>query len=158
MNTRIQVEHPVTEMVTGIDLVKEQIRVAAGHPFSCSQEEINPKGWAIEFRINAEDPHTFTPSPGKIERWVVPGGPGIRIDTAVYQGYTVPPFYDSLVAKLIVWGKDREEAIRRGERALREFRVEGIETTIPLHLAILKSPDFAKGRCHTSWLDNFTFI
>jgi acetyl-CoA carboxylase biotin carboxylase subunit len=158
MNTRIQVEHPVTEMVTGMDLVKEQIRVAADLPFSCTQDDIIPRGWAIEFRINAEDPHTFTPSPGTITTWVVPGGPGVRVDTAMYQGYTVPPFYDSLVAKLIVWGKDREEAIKRGKRTLREFRVDGIETTIPLHLAILESEDFKKGKCHTSWLDNFTFI
>ncbi len=158
MNTRIQVEHPVTEMVTGIDLVKEQIRVAAGLPFSYTQKEITPKGWAIEFRVNAEDPHTFTPSPGTITTWVIPGGPGVRVDSAVYQGYTVPPFYDSMVAKLVVWGKDREEAIDRGKRALKEFRVEGIETTIPLHMAILGSEDFKKGRCHTSWLDNFTFI
>ena len=158
MNTRIQVEHPVTEMVTGVDLLKEQILIAAGEPFSHRQEEIIPKGWAIEFRINAENPHTFTPSPGEITTWITPGGPGVRVDTAVYQGYSVPPFYDSLVAKLIVWGKDRKEAIKRGKRALKEFVVEGIETTIPLHLAILESEEFVSGKCHTSWLDSFTFI
>lgn len=155
MNTRIQVEHPVSEMVTGLDLVKEQLRIASGDPLSLSQEEVKCQGWAMEFRINAEDPRTFKPSPGKVERWVVPGGPGVRVDAAVYQGYEIPPFYDSLVAKLIVHGRDREEAVARGSRALKEFKVEGIQTTIPLHQAILRSEEFLEGGCSIDWLERF---
>jgi len=155
MNTRIQVEHPVSEMVTGLDLIKEQIKIASGEPMEISQDEVQSQGWAIEFRINAEDPRTFKPSPGKVSQWILPGGPGIRVDTAVYQGYEIPPFYDSLLAKLIVHGKDREEAIARGRRALEEFKVEGIKTTIPLQQAILESEEFIKGGCPIDWLERF---
>ena len=155
MNTRIQVEHPVTEMATGVDLVKEQIKIASGDPLSFSQEDVKVKGWAIECRINAEDPKTFRPSPGKVERWILPGGPGVRVDTAVFQGYKIPPFYDSLVAKLVVYGRDREEAIMRGRRALTEFQLEGIKSTIPLHQAILESDDFLQGKCSIDWLERF---
>ena len=132
MNTRIQVEHTVTELVTGLDLVKEQIRIAAGEPLGFTQEDVQVRGWAIECRINAEDPDkNFMPSPGMIKVYHVPGGPGVRIDSAVYQGYTVPPYYDSMVGKLIVWGATRQEAIARMKRALEEFVIEGIQTTIP---------------------------
>ena len=138
MNTRIQVEHPVTEMTCGVDLVKEQLRIAAGEPLSVTQEEIQPRGWAIELRINAEDPdRAFMPSPGVVEAIELPGGPGVRVDTAVYPGYTVPPYYDSLIAKLIVWGRDRDEALARARRALGELRLEGITTTVPFHLRLL---------------------
>ena len=133
MNTRIQVEHPVTEMLTGVDLVKEQIRVASGEPLSIEQEEVPFFGHAMEFRINAEDPDKdFMPSPGEISFLDVPGGPGVRVDSAIYQGYKIPPFYDSMVGKLIIWALTREEAINRARRALREYRLEGIKTTIPL--------------------------
>ena len=157
MNTRIQVEHPVSEMVTGLDLVKEQIRIASGLALETDQEEVKSQGWAMEFRINAEDPRTFRPSPGRVSRWVVPGGPGVRVDTALYQGYEMPPFYDSLVAKLVVHGRDREEALKRGRRALAEFKVEGISTTIPLHLAILEAEEFQRGGCPVDWLERFVW-
>ena len=154
MNTRIQVEHPITEMLTGVDLVKEQLRVAAGEPLSLKQENVPFEGWAIEFRINAEDPdQDFMPSPGEVTSLEVPGGPGVRIDSAIYQGYEIPPFYDSLVSKLIVWGLSREEAINRGLRALREYRLEGIKTTIPLHLRLLKDEAFRSGHYHTGYLE-----
>ena len=150
MNTRIQVEHPVTEMITGIDLVKEQLRIAAGESFDVLQGDVTPRGWAIEFRLNAEDPAAgFLPSPGEIAAVEVPGGPGVRVDSAIYGGYRVPPFYDSLIAKLIVWGRDREEAIARGRRALSEFRIDGIKTTIPFHLRVLEEPSFLAGEYHT---------
>ena len=150
MNTRIQVEHPVTEMVTGIDLVKEQLRIAAGEPFDVLQSDVMPRGWAVEFRLNAEDPAAnFMPSPGEITALELPGGPGVRVDTAIYAGYRVPPFYDSLIAKLIVWGRNRDEAIARGRRALNEFRIDGIKTTIPFHLRVLEEPDFLAGDYHT---------
>jgi acetyl-CoA carboxylase, biotin carboxylase subunit len=153
MNTRIQVEHPVTEMTTGVDLVKEQLRVAAGEPLAVTQAEILQHGAAIEFRINAEDPDAdFRPSPGQIKALELPGGPGVRVDTALYDGYTIPPFYDSLVAKLIVWGRHRDEAIARGKRALEEFAVEGIHTTIPFHLRMLDDPGFRLGAYHTEYL------
>jgi acetyl-CoA carboxylase, biotin carboxylase subunit len=153
MNTRIQVEHPVTEMATGVDLVKEQLRISAGEPLSVSQEDIVPRGWAIEFRINAEDPdEDFRPSPGEITHLELPGGPGVRIDTAVYDGYHIPPFYDSLVAKLIVWGRDRAEAMARGRRALQELRISGIKTTVPFHLRMLDDPGFQAGEYHTEYL------
>ncbi len=155
MNTRIQVEHPVTEMATGVDLVKEQIKIASGDCLSFSQKDVKVTGWAIECRINAEDPKTFRPSPGKVERWILPGGPGVRVDTAVFQGYEIPPFYDSLVAKLVVYGRDREEAIMRGKRALAEFQLEGIKSTITLHRAILESEEFFQGRCSIDWLERF---
>jgi acetyl-CoA carboxylase, biotin carboxylase subunit len=154
MNTRIQVEHPVTEMLTGVDLVKEQILVASGEPLSLEQEDVPFVGHAIEFRINAEDPdQDFMPSPGEITSLEVPGGPGVRIDSAIYQGYTIPPFYDSMVGKLIVWGLDREEAIHRSNRALREYRLEGIKTTIPLHLRLLEDDAFRSGKYHTGYLE-----
>ncbi|MBI5694694.1 MAG: acetyl-CoA carboxylase biotin carboxylase subunit [Nitrospirae bacterium] len=155
MNTRIQVEHPVTEMVTGIDLVKEQIRVAAGQPLGFTQDDIHIVGHSFECRINAEDPVKFTPCPGKITSYNVPGGPGVRVDTAVYGGYTVPPTYDSLIAKLIVYGKDRDEAIARMSRALDEYVVEGIKTTIPLQQRIFQDPVFKSGNYTTAYLENF---
>lgn len=156
MNTRIQVEHPVTEMVFQVDLVKEQILAVAGSASPALKE--TPRGHSIECRINAEDPsRNFIPSPGTVTAFHVPGGPGIRVDTHVYQGYTIPPYYDSLVAKLIAWGKDREEAIARMIRALEEFVIEGISTTIPLHLQILNSPQFRSGEVSTQFLENFLF-
>ncbi len=154
MNTRIQVEHPVTEAVTGVDLVLEQLRVANGMPLSL---RARPKlsGHAIEFRINAEDPVTFAPSPGLITELSFPVGPGVRVDTHLYQGYRVPPHYDSLLAKLIVFGRDRREAIRRGRRALSMFNIGGVKTSIPLHLRILDDPDFIEGRLSTRFMDRF---
>jgi acetyl-CoA carboxylase biotin carboxylase subunit len=154
MNTRIQVEHPVTEMLTGVDLVKEQIRISAGDPLSLEQEDVAMIGHAIEFRINAEDPdQDFMPSPGEISWLEVPGGPGVRVDSAIYQGYQIPPFYDSMVGKLIVWALTREEAISRARRALREYRLEGVKTTIPLHLRLLKGEAFRSGEYHTGYLE-----
>lgn len=153
MNTRIQVEHPVTELVTGVDLIKEQIRIAAGEPLTFKQEDIQVRGWAIECRINAENTEkNFMPSPGTIEYYHVPGGPGIRVDSAVYQGYTIPPYYDSMVGKLIVWGGDREEAIQRMKRALEEFVIEGIHTTIPFHLKVLDNAFFRRGEVYTNFI------
>jgi acetyl-CoA carboxylase, biotin carboxylase subunit len=154
MNTRIQVEHPVTEMLTGVDLVKEQIRIAAGEPLRLKQEEVPMAGHAMEFRINAEDPdQDFMPSPGEISFLDVPGGPGVRVDSAIYQGYKIPPFYDSMVGKLIVWALTREEAISRARRALREYRLEGIETTLPLHLRLLEGEVLRSGEYHTGYLE-----
>lgn len=154
MNTRIQVEHPITEVVTGVDLVQEQIRVAAGQPLRLSQEEIKPMGCAMEFRINAEDPEKgFFPSPGTIATLEVPGGPGVRVDSALYQGYRIAPFYDSMVAKLIVYGPTRFEVISRARRALREFRIEGIKTTVGLHERLLRDENFLKGTYHTNYLE-----
>jgi acetyl-CoA carboxylase biotin carboxylase subunit len=154
MNTRIQVEHPVTEMLTGVDLVKEQILVASGEPLSLKQEDVPFVGHAIEFRLNAEDPdNDFMPSPGEVTFLDVPGGPGVRVDSAMYQGYKIPPFYDSMVGKLIVWALTREEAISRARRALREYRLEGIETTIPLHLRLLEDEAFRSGDYHTGYLE-----
>ena len=154
MNTRIQVEHPVTELVTGIDLVKEQLRVARGEPLSVRQDEVAVTGAAIEVRINAEDPERdFLPSPGEITALELPGGPGVRVDTAAYAGYHVPPFYDSLVAKLICAGRDRAEAIARTRRALEEFVVGGIRTTIPFHLELLADPAVEAGDYHVEFLE-----
>lgn len=155
MNTRIQVEHPVSEQITLTDLVAEQIRIAAGERMSIqSDTPLSPIGHAFEFRINAENPEMkFMPNPGKITRFDVPGGPGVRVDTHVYAGYAVPPTYDSLVAKLIVWGKDREEALARSRRALSEFRIEGIKTTIPFHLAALEEPAFIEGNVYTDFIE-----
>jgi acetyl-CoA carboxylase biotin carboxylase subunit len=153
MNTRIQVEHAVTEEVTGIDLVKEQIRVADGLPLSVPTGEFRLRGHAIEFRVNAEDPVTFAPNPGKIREFNVPGGPGVRVDTAAYRDYVIPPHYDSLIAKLIVRGKDRAEAIARGKRALESFIVEGVKTSIPLHRAILDHPRFVAGDLSTRFME-----
>ena len=154
MNTRIQVEHPVTEAVTGIDLVKEQIRIAAGEPLGYKQDDITLEGWAIECRINAEDPSNgFSPCPGRITEYQVPGGRGVRVDTHVFAGYDVPPFYDSLLAKLICSGATREEAIRVMQRALEEFLIEPIRTTIPLHKQIFSDPTFWRGQIATNYLD-----
>jgi acetyl-CoA carboxylase biotin carboxylase subunit len=155
MNTRLQVEHPVTEEVTGVDIVKEQIAVAAGEPLSFGTRVLSPRGHAIEFRINAEDPVTFKPSPGRITTFHVPGGLGVRVDTAAYQGYVIPPYYDSLIAKLIVSGRNRLEAIARGRRALDLFVIEGIKTTIPMHRKILDDPDFVEGRLSTRFMERY---
>jgi acetyl-CoA carboxylase biotin carboxylase subunit len=154
MNTRIQVEHPVTEMVTGIDLIAEQLRIAGGEPISVRQDEIRLTGHAIECRINAEDPaHNFRPAPGKITGWLPPGGPGVRIDSHVYTGYEIPPYYDSLIGKLIVWGVDRDAALRRLRRALSECAVTGIPTTISFHLALLDRPEFQRGEVYTKFVE-----
>jgi acetyl-CoA carboxylase biotin carboxylase subunit len=155
MNTRIQVEHPVTEMITGIDLIFEQIRVAAGADLSLKQKDIEFRGHAIECRINAENPVSFRPSPGKILHYHAPGGLGVRIDSAVYQGYTIPPYYDSLVGKLIVHGKTRTEALMRLNRALEEVVVDGIETTLPLFRALVREADIIDGNYHIHWLEQF---
>ncbi|NLW92880.1 MAG: acetyl-CoA carboxylase biotin carboxylase subunit [Syntrophomonadaceae bacterium] len=153
MNTRVQVEHPVSEMVTGIDIVKEQIRIAAGESLGYKQEDVKVRGWAMECRINAEDPdHDFRPSPGQVGQYIIPGGPGVRVDSSVYSGYTITPFYDSMVAKLIVWGKDRPEAIARMKRALKEFTVENITTTIPFHLKVLDNAFFQRGEVYTNFI------
>lgn len=154
MNTRIQVEHPVTEAITGIDIVKEQIAIAAGYPLRLRQEDVTTRGWAIECRINAENPdNRFMPSPGTITAFNKPSGPGIRLDEGVLAGHTVQPYYDSLVGKLIAWGRDREEARRRMARALEEFRIEGVHTTVDLHRRIINHPDFIEGKVHTLWLE-----
>ncbi len=155
MNTRIQVEHPVTEMITDIDLIFEQIRVAAGAELSFQQSDIKFHGHAIECRINAENPVSFRPSPGKIQYYHAPGGLGVRIDSAVYQGYTIPPYYDSLVGKLIVHGKTRSEALMRLKRALDEVIVDGIETTLPLFRALVREKDIIDGNYHIHWLEQF---
>ena len=156
MNTRIQVEHPVTESVYNVDLIKQQILVAAGENIDTLPQD--PEGHSIEFRINAEDPaNGFRPSPGEIESLHYPGGFGVRIDSHIYQGYVIPPYYDSLIAKLIVWGTDRSYAILRGKRALEEFTVEGIKTTIPFHLKVLENHKFLTGNFDTSFLDSFEF-
>ncbi|RAT95222.1 acetyl-CoA carboxylase biotin carboxylase subunit [Brevibacillus sp. Leaf182] len=156
MNTRIQVEHPVTELVTGFDLIKEQLTVAAGQPLSFTQEDIQMDGWAIECRINAENPaKNFMPSPGRITEYLAPGGFGVRVDSAAYAGYSIPPYYDSMIAKLIVWGKDRNEAIDRMKRALSEFVVEGITTTIPFHLKVLDHEVFVSGNFDTKFLETY---
>jgi acetyl-CoA carboxylase, biotin carboxylase subunit len=155
MNTRIQVEHPISEMISGIDLVREQIRVAAGAPLGYRQEDIKLTGHAIECRINAENPETFAPSPGRITDYHVPGGLGVRVDSALYQGYTVPPNYDSLVAKLVVHGTTRNECLMRLRRALQEYVIAGIETTIPLHQRLVADPDFINGDYDIHWLERF---
>ena len=155
MNTRIQVEHPVTEMITDIDLIFEQIRVAAGAPLTLKQSDIEFRGHAIECRINAENPVSFRPSPGKILHYHAPGGLGVRIDSAVYQGYSIPPYYDSLVGKLIVHGKTRTEALMRLKRALDEVVVDGIETTLPLFRALVQEKDIIDGNYHIHWLEQF---
>ena len=156
MNTRIQVEHPVTELVTGIDLVKEQINIAMGQKLAFKQKNIEMKGHSIECRINAEDPKTFLPSPGKITELIIPGGPGVRIDSGIYCGYNVPPFYDNLLAKLVVHAGTRADAIARMTRALEEFHVGGIKTNIPLHLKIMKDHDFIAGKTDIDFLSRFT--
>tara|TARA_Y100001968_G_scaffold247541_1_gene232010 strand:+ start:5917 stop:7272 length:1356 start_codon:yes stop_codon:yes gene_type:complete len=154
MNTRIQVEHPVTEMVTGVDLIAEQIKIASGDNLEFLQGEIKLNGHAIECRINAEDPsHNFRPSPGRITGWLPPGGPGVRVDSHVYTGYEIPPFYDSLIGKLIVWGKDRNTAIKRMNRALNECAVTGVPTTINFHLRLLDKRKFKEGKIHTKYVE-----
>ncbi len=153
MNTRIQVEHPVTEMITGIDIVREQIRIADGKKLRFDQRGVQFRGHAIECRINAEDPNTFTPSPGRIASCVFPGGYGVRVDTAIYPGYTVPPTYDSLLGKLVVHGEDRAEAIARMRRALDELRIEGVKTTTEFHRKVMADTDFAEGRLRTNFLE-----
>ncbi|MEW6436813.1 MAG: acetyl-CoA carboxylase biotin carboxylase subunit [Pseudomonadota bacterium] len=155
MNTRIQVEHPVTEMVTGLDLVNEQIKIAAGSPLSISQSDVTMSGHAIECRINAEDPKTFRPSPGKIAYYHPPGGLGVRVDSAAYAGYSIPPYYDSLIGKLIVHGRTRDEALLRLRRALDEFIVDGIETTIPLFRTLVRNPEIQNGAYDIHWLEHF---
>lgn len=158
MNTRIQVEHPVTEMVTGVDLIKEQIRIAAGEKLSLKQSDIALRGHAIECRINAEDPDkNFMPSPGKITLYHLPGGPGIRVDGAAYQEYVIPPYYDSMIAKLIVWDENRDAAITRMLRALEEFEIEGVKTTIPFHTKLLNNPHFRKGELYTTFIETKFF-
>ena len=155
MNTRLQVEHPITEMVTGIDIVREQIRLASGAPLGYSQKDIRIEGCAIECRINAENPQTFIPSPGKINSWHVPGGLWVRVDSAMFSGYKVPAQYDSLVAKLIVFGRTRNATLMRLRRALDEFVIDGIETTIPLHQRLIHEPEFIDGQYNIHWLQHF---
>ncbi len=155
MNTRLQVEHPVTEMITGMDLVREQIRIASGETLSCRQDQIELRGHAIECRINAEDPQTFAPSPGLVKNFVAPGGMHVRVDSGLYGGYRIPPYYDSMIAKLIVYGTTRERCIMRLKRALEEFVVEGVKTTIPLHQKLVKDPEFLAGDYTIKWLENW---
>ena len=155
MNTRIQVEHPVTELVAGVDLVKEQIRIAAGEPLDLEQQDVVLRGHAIECRINAEDPNkNFMPRPGRVEFYHVPGGPGVRVDSCLYAGYTIPSYYDSMVAKVITWGRDRNEAIARMRRALEEMVIDGITTTIPFHLEVLADPAFLRGDVNTDFVES----
>ncbi|HIE04065.1 MAG TPA: acetyl-CoA carboxylase biotin carboxylase subunit, partial [Candidatus Latescibacteria bacterium] len=156
MNTRVQVEHPVTEMVTGVDIVKAQILIAAGEPLGEELTRVPIFGHAIECRINAEDPErNFMPSSGMVTGFHAPGGPGIRVDTHIYASYKIPPYYDSLLAKLIVWGHTREEALSRMDRALDEFVIEGVPTTLPLHRALLRAPRFREGDVDANFLKNF---
>ena len=155
MNTRLQVEHPVTEAITGLDLVREQIRIAEGHPLTLRQEDVVFRGHAIECRINAEDPRSFAPSPGLVKQYHAPGGMNVRVDSGLYAGYRIPPYYDSMIAKLIVYGTTRNGALRRLRRALEEFVVDGVKTTIPLHQALLDDPDFQKGNYTIKWLEQW---
>ncbi|MBN9401352.1 MAG: acetyl-CoA carboxylase biotin carboxylase subunit, partial [Burkholderiales bacterium] len=153
MNTRIQVEHTITEMITGIDLVQQQLRIAAGEKFTLRQRDVHLRGHAIECRINAEDPYKFTPSPGKISNWHTPGGPGVRMDSHVFTGYTVPPYYDSMIAKLITYGDDRHQAIMRMDIALSEMIVEGVQTNIPLHRELMQDARFVEGGTSIHYLE-----
>ena len=153
MNTRLQVEHPVTEMITGIDIVKEQLRIASGEKLKITQDDVQIKGHAIECRMNAEDPKTFMPSPGDIKLWHMPGGPGIRIDSHIYSGYRVPPYYDSMIGKIISFGNNRQSAMTRMENALKEIVVEGIKTNIPLHQEILQHSAFKNGGTNIHYLE-----
>jgi acetyl-CoA carboxylase biotin carboxylase subunit len=155
MNTRLQVEHPVTEMISDMDLVREQIRVASGEGLTCRQDQVELHGHAIECRINAEDPETFAPSPGLVKNYVAPGGMHVRVDSGLYTGYKVPPYYDSMIGKLIVYGRDREECIRRLRRALEEYVVEGMKTTIPLHQKLVRDPEFLEGNYTIKWLEQW---
>jgi len=155
MNTRVQVEHTITETITGVDIVEEQIRIAAGLPLRFRQDQVSRRGFAMQFRINAEDPkNNFLPSFGRISRYYAPGGPGVRTDTAIYTGYTIPPYYDSMIAKVIVWALSWEDVINRGERALRDMGLEGIRSTIPFYLQILRSPGFRSGNFDTSFVES----
>jgi pyruvate carboxylase subunit A len=155
MNTRLQVEHPVTEMTTGVDIVKEQLRIAAGEGLSYKQSEIIPRGWSIECRINAEDPlKDFRPGIGRIKRYRSPGGPGVRVDSGIHMGYTIPPFYDSMVAKLVTWDRTREEAVERMKRALYDYIITGITTNMPLHMAVISNDAFKKGDLSTSFIED----
>ena len=154
MNTRVQVEHPVTEMVTGVDIVKEQLRIAAGEALSLAQDDVRMDGWALECRVNAEDPLAdFAPSPGKLTRYRPPGGVGVRVDSGVYEGYTIPPFYDSLIAKLVTWGRDRDEAVARMRRALFEYTIAGSRTNLAFHEAVMQNPRFLRGELDTHFID-----
>ena len=155
MNTRLQVEHPITEMVTGIDLVREQIKIAAGHPLCLTQKDVTFNGCAIECRITAEHPQTFMPSPGRIGDYHAAGGPGVRVDSHIYSGYTIPPFYDSLIAKLIVHGHTRNECLHRLNRSLNEYAISGIDTTIPLHRDIIAQKEFIDGIYNIHWLEQW---
>lgn len=158
MNTRIQVEHPVTEMVTNVDLIKEQIKVAEGNKLSLTQDQITVRGHAIECRINAEDPaKNFQPSPGRIQVYHPPGGPGVRVDSCAYQGYTIPPYYDSMIAKLIVWDENRDASLKRMIRALEEFEIEGVKTTIPFQMQVLNNSYFQKGEVYTDFIQTRIF-
>jgi len=159
MNTRLQVEHPITEVVTGVDLAKEQLRIASGEELSYRQEDIQQKGWAIECRLNAEDPlNNFTPSPGKLRRYRSSGGPGVRVDSGVHTGYTITPFYDSLISKLTVWGRDRNEAIARMKRALYEYIIVGVTTNIPFHKAVMNNEYFRRGELSTHFIEDHNII
>ena len=155
MNTRLQVEHPISEMISGIDIVREQLRIAAGAPLGYRQSDIMLRGHAIECRINAENPEDFRPSPGRVTDYHAPGGLGVRVDSALYQGYEVPPYYDSLIAKLIVYGENRKECLMRLRRALEEYVIGGIETTIPLHQRLVDEADFLRGDYDIHWLERF---
>ena len=156
MNTRIQVEHPITEVVTGVDLLKEQLKIASGRELCCTQEDIKVNGHAIECRINAENPLAdFAPNPGKITGYRSPGGPGVRVDSGVYMNYTIPPYYDSMISKLIVWGRNRNEAITRMRRALSEYIILGVKTTIPFHKSMMLSPNFQEAKLHTHFVDEY---
>jgi acetyl-CoA carboxylase biotin carboxylase subunit len=155
MNTRLQVEHPISEMISGIDIVREQLRIAAGLRLAYAQADVTLRGHAIECRINAESPEDFRPSPGRISEYHAPGGLGVRVDSALYQGYEVPPFYDSLIAKLIVHGATREECVMRLRRALAEYVIGGIETTLPLHQRLVDDPEFRRGAYDIHWLERF---
>ena len=159
MNTRLQVEHPITEEITGVDLAREQLRIASGLELECEQEEIQPRGHAIECRINAEDPlDNFVPAPGKIVRYAEPSGPGVRIDSGVYQGFTIPPFYDPMIAKLIIWAEDRQRAISRMKRALWEFQIGGVRTNIPFHEVVMNHEKWIKGEYDTSFIPKYKIL
>jgi pyruvate carboxylase subunit A len=154
MNARVQVEHPVTEMVTGIDIVKEQIRIASGLPLGFGQDDVRMRGWAIECRINAEDAlNAFVPTPGRITSHHPPGGPGVRVDSGVYSSYSIPPFYDPLISKLIVWGRDRSEAVSRMKRALYEYAIAGVTSNIPFHRAVMENERFVRGDLGTHFVE-----
>jgi acetyl-CoA carboxylase biotin carboxylase subunit len=155
MNTRLQVEHPITEAITGIDLVREQIRIAAGAPLGYTQDDIRFQGHAIECRVNAEDPNTFAPCPGRIDGYHAPGGLGVRVDSGLYSGYRIPPHYDSMIAKLIVYGNSRNEALMRLRRALGEYVIDGIKTTLPLHNRLVQDADFVNGDYDIHWLEKW---